>query len=610
MKHLTALLLILLLLCGCAREVPAEETAPPTTEAATIPTTSPPGLYAPGSEVETSTGGAIRAYPLNMPMVNGMHAFAGGLLVFSGEEATTLTLLTGEELHITASTELDFLLDGRDPSLRICGSELSYFDPVNRETVVLNSALKQVSHIAAPEDLAGSPVLSEDRNTLYYCTSTAVRAWDLETGIRRTIKEMAYADQTVSALHLNDTILQCLAEGRSLFLAADTGRLVYEWEHDISLTTCGDRYYATFPLGLNQTQVFGEGETVQMLLPRDLSAECVFLAEEQAMVSICAPADNEILLEYYDLPTGTRHSAITLKSGQVPSAFASADGSVYFLLYSEDYGCDTIYRWDTRQVTVSDETDYTGSYTPKDAPDHDGLARCQAYADQIGEKHGIEILVWEAAAAVQPWDYDLEPEYLVSVIWRELELLEARLDQYPQGILADTASNFTSLKLCLVRSVTGTAESGSLNAATGVQFFKGSDAYVAIVSGKYAEQALYHELFHVMETHIFNNSIAFDQWDALNPAGFEYDYGYSANETRNSGVYLSAENRAFVDTYSMSFPKEDRARIMEYAMLVGKESVFESKAMQAKLTKLCEGIREAYGVEDAEETFLWEQYLK
>ena len=60
----------------------------------------------------------------------------------------------------------------------------------------------------------------------------------------------------------------------------------------------------------------------------------------------------------------------------------------------------------------------------------------------------------------------------------------------------------------------------------------------------------------------------------------------------------------------MSFPKEDRARILEYAMTPGHEALFQATQMQAKLSQLCQGIREAYGLKKAEETFLWEQYLQ
>ena len=60
----------------------------------------------------------------------------------------------------------------------------------------------------------------------------------------------------------------------------------------------------------------------------------------------------------------------------------------------------------------------------------------------------------------------------------------------------------------------------------------------------------------------------------------------------------------------MSYPKEDRARIMEYAMRAGNESCFESETMQKKLRQLCLGIRKAFDLETSSESFFWEQYLK
>ena len=62
--------------------------------------------------------------------------------------------------------------------------------------------------------------------------------------------------------------------------------------------------------------------------------------------------------------------------------------------------------------------------------------------------------------------------------------------------------------------------------------------------------------------------------------------------------------------YSMSFPKEDRARIMEYAMMPGNEAYFKSSTMQSKLKTVCKGIREAFGLKKYAEPLPWEQYLK
>ncbi len=620
MKHLIALLLACLLLAGCAAEAPDDETAAPSSSnAPSISAEAADGLYEAGSPLETTYSGALRVYPLSgFEDVAGVRAMGTGLLVFSGAEYTTLTLLTGELLTPTAQIVLEFLLEPDDSSLQISAGELSFFDPVNRQTVVLDSSLKEVSHIAAPEALVGTPLLSSDRNTLYYCTADSIRAWDLESNLHRRVKEIAYDGQSISGLYLNDAVLSCTVpdgeDTRILLLSAETGQLLYEMK-ELTLPTNGSRYYAAFPTGMTQALLFGEGDGVpQALTPAELTADCFFLAERNAAVTAYAPVDGSIQLDYYDLETGLRCSSLCLAGRADPlSVTDTADGSVYILLYSEAYGCPVLYRWaawETNALTVQDSSCYTGTYYTFDEPDLEGLAQCQVYAAALSEEFGIEILIWEDAVAVQPWDYDLEAEYLVPVIRQELTLLEQRLSQYPEGMLTDTASHFTGIRLCLVRSLTGTAESGSTESAAGLQFLDGTDAYLVLAAGDTSQQALYHQLFHLMETHILTQSNAFDQWDELNPSGFSYDYDYQANAQRDSGVYLEGEYRAFVDTFSMSFPKEDRARIMEYAMLPGQEELFQTATMQAKLLALCQGIREAYGLEKSSESYIWEQYLE
>lgn len=618
MKRFFPLLLLCLLLCGCAREIPEETTAPTAAQAA-VAATEPVVKYEAGHPMETQYQGSLRIYPLSIRKVQGMRATESGLLLFSGYGSTTLTLLTGEDLRVTASITLDFELDANDPSLRLHNGSLSFFDPAAQETVVLNDTLKEVSRIAAPEDLMGSPILSADRNTLYYCTASAIRAWNLETGIRRCVKELSYDEQTVTGLHFDDSVLQCrIADGdqeRTLFLSTDTGRLVYEGDAGLALTTSGSSYCASVPAGTYDSLVFGtKGGSVEALTPTDIAAEAFLLGQANAVVTVSVPSDGRILLEYYELATGHRRSALTLDSLSQPSAVeVSIDGGIYILLYDPAKDCDTVYRWDVSDestLLLNDGTNYTGTYYTSEAPDLDGIAQCQAYAAEIGSRYGIEILVWQDALAVQPWNYDLEEEYLVPVIRRELALLDKRLAQFPEDFVTTTASHFTGLKLCLVRQITGTGESGSLKNTPGTQFFDGTDAYAVIAVGDTSEQAFYHVLFHVMETHILNESVAFDQWDSLNPAGFEYDYDYIANAQRDSGVYLEGESSAFIDTFSMSFPKEDRARIMEYACTPNNAERFESPILQKKLTALCEGIREAYRLKKSAETFLWEQYLK
>ena len=225
-----ALILLCLLLAGCSGK--GEETTFPTqTEAVPVEAAPPAGLHDPSDPVEVRYGDALRAYPLSAANVAGMKAMGSDLLVFSDTEVSTrITRLSGEELYIAATAQLDFGLTPDNPSLQVTENGLSYFDPVNRQTVVLDASLREITHIPVPEDLEGTPLLSRDRETLYYCTKAGVRAWNLETGIRRVIKEAGFAQQSVTGLHLNDTVLQCRVadnEGNAstLLLSTESGRI-------------------------------------------------------------------------------------------------------------------------------------------------------------------------------------------------------------------------------------------------------------------------------------------------------------------------------------------------------------------------------------------------
>lgn len=202
MKHLFALLLCCFLLTGCGAETaPVPEPLPEPT--------APAALYDSGSPMELRHPEALRTYPLPMGDILGIRTWGTDLLVFSGYSKTTLTRLSGDELQITASIQLDHFLAPEDPTLHISSGGLSFFDPSTRETVILSSTLEETSRIAAPQDMVGTPILSGDGANLYYCTSNAIRAWNLDSGIRRMLKQISFPAQSLTGLHRNDTMLEC-----------------------------------------------------------------------------------------------------------------------------------------------------------------------------------------------------------------------------------------------------------------------------------------------------------------------------------------------------------------------------------------------------------------
>jgi len=608
MKHLLAVLLCLLL-CGCTPQTTPEIT--PETEVPTETTPAKISMYDPSHPMERLYPGEVRAYPLSMRKVHGILPFGKHVVTLSGYGSTTLTLLTGNELCQEASVTLDFELRQEDPSLRQHDGFLSFFDPQAQETIVLDRSLREIRRIAAPSGLSGSPLLSDDCSTLYYCTGWAVMAWDLESGIRRTVRELHYESQELRAIHREDTILQCsiLEDGaeKQLFLSADNGMEQEIVSGSAAVFTRESRYFTALPAGNMTLLVYGdEGTQPRMLLPEQYLNDQYYMEEDHAVVTVRNAGDG-ITLDYYELSTGILRTSLVLEPLQSPKNIINCKGhSLYILTFDPDADCDVLYRWDVLQQLPEsgNVTDHSFPYYLADAPDTEALAACQEYADAIGEKYGITVRIWEDASAVQPWDYQFTPEYLAPIVRRELELLDNILARYPDAILRQTAGHFSGLTIGLVRQITGSPQTGSLSTATGIQFFRDGEAYVAVAAGKYAPQALLHELYHAMESYILTESTALDQWDSLNPAGFTY-----GTSTQEWDIYLSGQTRAFVDSYSMTYPKEDRARIFEYGMLPGNEELFRSEYMQRKLNAVCTAVRDAYGLKRTPEALPWEQYL-
>ena len=336
-----ALILLCLLLAGCSGK--GEETTFPTqTEAVPVEAAPPAGLHDPDDPVEVRYGDALRAYPLSAANVAGMKVMGSDLLVFSDTEVSTrITRLSGEELYIAATARLDFGLTPDNPSLQVTESGLSYFDPVNRQTVVLDASLREITHIPVPEDLEGTPLLSRDRETLYYCTKAGVRAWNLETGIRRIIKEAGFAQQSVTGLHLNDTVLQCRVadnEGNAstLLLSTESGRILYEGAQELTMRSRGDSYFISFPTGCTRALLFGQaGEEAPLALtPAELSGEDFLLETFADAVTASVASDTEIKLDYYDLETGRRRSSVTLPFFGLPLTVEDLVGETAYTDYS------------------------------------------------------------------------------------------------------------------------------------------------------------------------------------------------------------------------------------------------------------------------------------
>ena len=612
------LIAVLLLLCGCTAE--PEETAPTnpiSTEPVPVHATEPTGYYDPDSALEAATNGAVQAYPLNRTDSYGLIAMADDLLLLSGTEVTTLTRLTGDNLYVSAAANLDCYIPADSPAFHAGPKGITYYDGMHRQLVYLDTGLKEVSRLSLPESAVGSPALTADRKILYYCTEDAIRAIDLETGLDKLLRQTGHVPHSILALHCDGTILECRTgdssgDDETIFISAETGKTLYETADSISLRTMGDNFFAIHQEGEYSEKLAGNPESgTQLLITPEYAATAEALLELNAAVESVL-REQELELNLYNLTTGLRSHSLQLPGTDIPwNMVADVSGSfLWFLRRDGETGSDILCRWDLSQTQSGDETIYTMPRPTALNPDQAGIDALKKEAEALNSKYGVEILLWTDATSIIPSTYNVEGEYQVPLLKRYLKILDDALGAYPKGFLEEAKSG-VNVYVGLVRSISAAVTSADEpGLGSGFQFRdQNENVYIILSIGEDTVSTLYNDLALVIDNRVIISCSDFDGWEDLNPKGFEYSFSYRIASGLDDSLFQD-EDRAFIDAASTTFPREDRAKIMAYAMEDGNEELFEPQIMQQKLRTLCLGIRKAFGLRKSSEVFLWEQYLE
>lgn len=606
MKRWLIGLLAVLVLTGCSRQ-PDSTTAPTTVPSATTP---PSGLYLPDSTVEQQTGGAVKAFPLGTDGCLDIHPMGQNVLTVSRSTngAAELSVLTGEEGFPVASTTLEGI---QTSTIRASQDRVGCYSLTENCILILDSLLHVVDKVFLPDGIEGDILLDEALASAYFCTDDQIRVMDLTTQIPRLLRQHPSVSQTLQNVILNGTVLVCRtedAEGSYLeFIDAQTGQSLGKDPTAYQLSGWQDSFFLRRNDGAVEENLFrlGSGELQQL----NVSSGILYGIPELSAAVRIFDTDNGLCMEYFDLSTGRSKGITTIPDCHAVYGICGQAGSshVWFLYEDSALSQDVLCRWDTDMLGSSDETVYTSRrYTAQD-PDQKGLEACTLRAAALSEQYDVQIAVMNGIKPSE--EYTLSPEFQVSLINKALDALETGLASLPEGFVKELSSvSDDVLQISLVRSmrnVSGQAPGDE----TGLQYWSGQDACIALCVTDTILQDFYHQLFHILETYLYSESTQLDLWNDLNPKGFAYDnhyYGYASHE---GSEHLGAE-RAFIDAFSMTFAKEDRARIFEYAILAGSEELFASETMQEKLYQLCYCIRDAYGLRKSELTYPWEQYLE
>lgn len=613
MKRLLLLLVLVLLMTGCNTEQPPQTTAETQETTQDTQTTQPavedPGLYVPRSLEERLTDGAVKAYALEDGFSLGLVPMGEDLLLVSGRDSqTTLTVLTGANCAVAYKRTVNQIIRPDEGSMRVHADGIVYYDGVSNSIIKMSPALQQTQQLFLPQEILGTPIIGEDLTSVYYCTEDRIHVLNMDTGISRLLRQQECQRQTLDGVYFSDTVLQTTVteendSSYTCFLSTQTGELLGMDAQLLNMEVCQDRYFLSRMEGCLEEYLFGTTQG-QLLAWQPEAHDYIWAVPELNGVVAMNGLEMGTAVAFYDLESGKRtaYTELPLVFGIYHVLADPTENCVWMIAYDEDTQLDMLYRWEIGLSAVSDEGLYTGQRYTRNAPDTDGLAQLQELVQSLEKKHGVKIYIGEDV--IQPQDYTLTTEFRPEAFRYGLEQMDKALSAYPEGLLKKAVRTTASrvLRISLVRDIS--------DGMTGVQYWLESDAYIALEIGDSLEQSLYHEVSHVLDNYIIAYSYAYDDWEELTPGRFDYDYNYQDYKTRQDSPYLEGEDRAFIDSYSMSYPKEDRARILEYAMMPGNAELFTSETMQRKLLQICQGIRESFEYEKYEGTFLWEQYLE
>lgn len=597
MKRIVLVLLaVMLLLAGCSAKE-AEETTPTETEPV-VEVTEPVSIYLPNSSVEQQTGGAVKVFVPEEANYIGLAAMNGDVVLASN--LTKLTLVDGETGELTASIKVGEEISCAPTDLVTSEKGISYYRADGQELVFLDTALQQETVVDIPEGISGRPYVSHKNQEIYYCKDKEIRALSMETGISRLVKTQVCESIQLIGSHLGGSMLACKVvdeEGKASIQYMDSkdGKTLDDVNQLSSMQSGDNQYLVTRQEGMLLQQIFGQPDGVPQTFNLEEPVTAVF---QLGGGYRWYQQDGNLVIDFYDFTTGTHSAQVSMVGVSDPIAI-SADNQYLWILAQEN-GVDTVYRWDIAKSATGNSHSYISPLYTKQNPDAKGLKQCRKHADELEDKYKINLLINKAAVKVTG-GYKLEYEYQVAALTKMMDNLESILVRFPKTFLKNSLES-GKIYISLVRSIDGNRDF--------VQFYDKGNAYIILAASDNFEDSFLHAVAYIVDSHVLGNSRDYDTWKNLNPKGFKYDYHYYAYKSHADSEYVTGKTRAFVDTYSMTFPHEDRARMFVYAMMDGNKNIFSTTRMQNKLKRLCQGIREAYGYEKNGKTYTWEQYLK
>ncbi len=625
MKRIVAVLLILcMLLSGCIVEgsggssVPEPSTSSEPSEASEPETSEPPEeptlmesavpigqlgnlSYIPNAEIESMTAGQMQIFDDALLLWADVYVNDGCYTEFKLISLENGALLGDWELansgFVTVQTAAD--------KLGIC-------DACDGTVYILDNTLTEIDRytMEASED---SWYLSSDLKTLYQVNwQTGVTARDLATGVTdEVLADATYVtvcNQTESHLVLSytDLISQrylCrslnLQNGLLERLPVDAGVNTAVFTDSVYLI--GDSH----AWGTYYVIVDGERKTAQwqenrfdLLLP-----QCHLLAMDADGLGMSVYEADGTFISRCEVP---EEQAFYIGQDIV----WSDEWNGYFLFGAQEYHSGKLLFWDIAAPT-------SGEDFPLQKEQEQGGTSAKpalyARAKELGERFDVNILIADQCRL----KYDLFSAYEINdteYVTMALDVMENALSKYPDGYMEQLKyGSIQSINFELVGGLHPDDESVYSGSYAGIATEE-ADCYTVVLDVyTICENNIYHELTHVTDKRLAWDALLREDalfseegWNELLPEGFTYAQTY---QELPDSIWDYVYSGYFVNDYACRYATEDRATMVEMAML-GSDFVYESNPyLRDKLAYYSECIRDCFNTDGWPEVTAWEEML-
>lgn len=618
MKRFLCILVMLLLLCGCSKNTPnttAPQTAAPlttvpeTTVAETKPTEPDlPWIEEVGKPWDVE--GSLVELPVTVPngLIYASHMFFDGdLLLWSKDDhrldqpRTQICVVELDTGEVLAQADISINIS---VAPQVLGDSLYLFDGFSGLILKLDKELNEVKRWQT-EIRDGTVYMGADDTAYVQLWTAGAYALDLETGERRPVLE---EDPAMSHIYLQNGYLRVEyyhpdnGEAYVAYIDLHTGQ-----REDLSLrgvSSCeyNNGTWLTFEYidGFVYTLISAEGESVRA----DLGNYNLRLLEDGLLLMV---NEHGTQLSIHDL-TGKSLAACVISERDssyyscelIPSETMGG----YFMLLNNNGGMRLLH-WDPSKSQLSEDIPFEPIPEPTQME-----AQVQSRVEALEQEYGLNILVGQDTDVIF-YDFEVEQVTDWTDILDALDTLEDALQDYPEGFFRQLRyGDVQRTEIHLVGTLTPINEEYTDTYVAFVQ--ETYDSHVMVVDIYMADQGTYyHEFSHIIDSFLEWDAMqrtdaifSEEGWCDLNPSWFSgYTYSYSWEQ-------VVLDYTSFIDLYSTINPTEDRARVLEYAMVEYDYDYYEEGTVLAqKLAYYCQCIRDAFDTSGWPDTVLWEQYL-